>query len=134
MAGSTGSMTVTEYRTGMVKLIKFDWVTGSSSQTDDATGYTTFKDYDGQIIELATIPDGTAAPTASYDLAVVDKNSLDVLCGGGADRHTSSTEYKAFGSTGTKTYPFGAVCGSSLTLNVTNAGTEKRGLTYLFIR
>ena len=134
MAGSTGSVTVTEYRTGMVKLIKFDWVTGSSSQVDVATGYTAFKDYDGQIVELATIPDGTAAPDADYDITIIDKNSLDVLCGGGADRHTSSTEYKAFGSTGTKTYPFGCVTGSSLTLSIADGGTEKKGLTYLYIR
>jgi len=38
------------------------------------------------------------------------------------------------GTTGTLTKPLGAVAGSSLTLNITDAGTSKKGLAYLFIR
>ena len=134
MSDSTGVVTVTETRFPMVKLIKFDWIVGSGSQVDVATGYTAFKDYDGQIIQLVTIPDGTAAPDANYDLTITDKNSIDILCGSGANRHTSSTEYIVAGTTGTLTKPLGAVAGSSLTLNITDAGTSKKGLAYLFIR
>ena len=134
MSDSTGAVTVTETRFPMVKLIKFDWITGSGSQDHVATGFTAFKDYDGQVIELVTCPDSTAAPDANYDLTITDKNSLDVLVGSGANRHTTTTEYVRDGTTGTVTKPLGCVAGSSLTINITDAGTSKKGLAYLFIR
>ena len=133
MAGSTGVVTVTDQTLGVVKLIKYDWVTGSSSQTGEATGASS-EYYNGEIIEFVTIPDSTAAPAANYDITVTDGNSIDVLLGYGANRHTSSTEYIVRGTTGTYSKPLGWVANSLLTINVTNAGTEKRGIAYLYIR
>jgi hypothetical protein len=129
MAGTTGAITITEQTINMVKRIKFDWVTGSSSQTDEATGTTT-NYYDGKLLQFQTSPDSTAAPTADYDITITDSDSVDQLLGSGADRHTTSTEILTHSSS----TPLGVAIGTQLTINITNAGTETRGLAYLYIR
>lgn len=131
MAGSTGSATITETVYTSIKLVKFDWVTGSSSQTDDCTDYTVNKDYDGEVLGFIAIPDSTAIPSANYDIAIEDKNSIDILSGEGANLTTDATDYILPKSS---SYQLGAVAGSSLTLKVTSAGTEKKGVCYLYIR
>jgi len=50
---------------------------------------------EGFLIALETNPDGTTAPTASYDITLVDDEGLDVLQGAGADRHNTNTEMAA---------------------------------------
>ena len=91
-----------------------------------ASGQTT-KVYNGAIMRLVTVPSGTAAPTADYDIVVNDQDSTDVLMGAGIDRHTSNTEQVLASSLGVVAY-------DKLTLSVTNAGTSKEGTVYLYIR
>lgn len=126
MAGSTGTVTISEQSLGIITRIKFDWLTGSSSQTDIVTSSATTGWFNGQVVELATIPDSTAAPTDNYDIAITDSDGIDVLAGAGADRDTANTEYVVAS--------LGYVMSSKLTFAITNAGTEMRGLAYLYIR
>lgn len=45
----------------------------------------------GEIICIETDP-GTTAPTANYDMQLLDDNSIDVMGGALANRHTSTSE------------------------------------------
>jgi len=45
----------------------------------------------GFIVRVVTNP-GATAPTAAYDLTLLDEDGVDVLAGGGADRHETNTE------------------------------------------
>ena len=105
-----------------VKLIKWAW----TSATGGAVSQVTTNVYDGKLITLVTDP-GATAPTADYDVTITDDNSQDVLVGAGIDRHTTTTELVGEAS-------LGAVAGSTLTLVIANAGDEKTGTVYLYIR
>lgn len=115
------AVTVTETRHTVVKKVKFAW---TSDGTGAASGSTTFP-YDGKVELLTTVP--TDGPTDNYDITVTDSDGVDVLAGAGANRDTSATEQVAGAS-------LGAVAGSVLTINVSNAGASKSGVAYLYIR
>lgn len=126
-----GSATLTEYREkknidgySYVSKIKFDW----ASDTTETVSQTTVLDYDGVILYLVTVPDGGGtAPTALYDITLVDSDSIDVLGGKGANRSATATEYVNFPA------GLGAVSKSRLTLTVAAAGENKGGLVYVYI-
>jgi len=103
---------------------KIAW-TVTSSDTGTAS-LVTSRYYDGKIITLVTNP-GATAPTDNWDLTVLDSDSEDVLVGAGIDRDTANTELVGEAS-------LGAVANSKLTLSIANAGAEKTGVTYLYIR
>ncbi len=106
-----------------VKQIHWAWTSSSGGAADD----TTTAVFDGDIIGFGTVPSGSAAPTAAYDIAITDSNGLDVLFGQGIDRSATANEYVA-GSL------LGAVSESKLTLAVTSAGDTKEGVVVLWIR
>ncbi len=114
-------VTLTESGEG-VKLIKWAW----TSATGGAVSSQTVNHYDGKLISLVTNP-GATAPTDNYDVVINDDNSEDVLVGAGVDRDTANTEL-VNGTT------LGAVANSRLTLVISNAGDEKLGVVYLYIR
>lgn len=118
-----GTVTTTEITHNSVKKVKFAW-TSSSGGAADATTTATF---DGKMIQVTTVPDGTAAPTDNYDVEVQDADGVDLLQGNGANRDTAVTEHIAEAS-------LGAVAGSKLTLAVTNAGDTKEGAVYVYLR
>lgn len=120
---ATGTVTVTEITHTSVKKIAWAW----TATAGGAAGDSTTAAFDGDLIGLATIPDGVAAPTDNYDIVITDADSHDVLLGAGANRDTATTEYVAGSS-------LGAVSGSRLTLAVTNAGSGGKGVTILWIR
>jgi len=122
---AAGSVTITEETYGTIKKIKFAWVSGTVGEDGTASGQTT-NVYSGKILGLATDP-GATAPTDDYDITVTDEDSMDVLMGAGADRDTANTEYVLSAS-------LGAVANDKLTINVSNAGTSKVGIAYLYIR
>lgn len=141
MAGSASTITYDE--TGPIKKILIDWT------SDDATGAVTAttKKISGQLLKVVTDP-GTPAPTANYDIAITDGESVDVLSGLGgangtdpslANRHTSTTEVvHLLGEDGATpsallpgTYPF--VC-DILSVAVTNAGNSKQGQIIIYWR
>ena len=125
MADVAAVTTVTEKIEGPVKEIKFTFTSGEGIYAGTAEQATT-NTYNGKMIWVVIDP-GSTAPTADWDLTITDSDSLDVLQGGGADCSATVTEYIAKAS-------LGAVCNSILTMNVTNAGDQKTGAVYLFIR
>ena len=130
MSSSTGTCTVTEQTIGTVKRIKWTFVCGASSQADVIPATSTTLSYDGKVLQLQTSPDSTKAPDANYDITVLDSDSIDVLCGSGANRHTSTTEVLVHSSS----TPLGVAINTKLSLNIANGGTSGSGQVYLYIR
>lgn len=118
-----GTVTVSENRHGSVRKIIFDWTSSAGGAADATTTYP----YNGRIIGLTTIPDGVAAPTDNYDVALTDADGHDMLLGAGTNRDTANTEHVAEGS-------LSGVAGSAITLAVTNAGSAKKGTVIVWIR
>lgn len=130
MAGTTGSVTITEQTFGTVKRIKFAWICGSSSQVDVVPATSTTNAYDGKVLQVVTSPDATDAPDANYDLKLKDADGVDQFCGSAANRHTSTTEVLVHSSS----TPLGACMGTKLYLDVAGAGTSNQGTVYVYIR
>lgn len=119
-----GTVTVTERTHTSVKKITWDWLSDASGNADLVTTAA----YDGVIQRLVTVPDGGGTqPTDLYDLTITDGDGLDVLLGAGANRSNASTQQVASSS-------LGVVAGDTLTLNISNAGNAKGGVTHLYIR
>lgn len=139
MAGSASTITYDE--TGPIKKILIDWT------SDDTTGAVTAttKKISGTLLKVITDP-GTAAPTANYDIAITDEESVDVLSGLGgtggtapslANRHTSTTEVVHLVAEDSVTNPLPGsqpvVC-DVLSVAVTNAGNSKTGQIIIYWR
>jgi len=122
MAGS--AMVFTEIRHSSVKKIKAAWT--SDNGTGAVSGTTTYP-YNGRLIGAITVPDGVAAPSPNYDIAVNDDDSVDVALGALANRSDANTEYVAEAS-------MAGVANSKLTIAITAAGNSKQGTVYLYIR
>jgi len=103
--------------------VAFSWVTAADGT---ATGTTT-NAYTGEVLRLITVPDGVAAPTNLYDLAINDEDTTDILIAAGANRSATVTEQVIASS-------LGCVANDKLTLEITNAGNTKAGTVYLYIR
>lgn len=111
-----------EYRT--VKRIYWDWLCTDAGVVTSPS----LEKYSGVVFKVVTVPDGGGtAPTALYDITITDEDGVDVLCGLGADRSATATEYKS-SSDG-----LGACVDSKLTLNVSNAGNAKGGKVFLYL-
>ncbi len=121
-----GTATVTETVHTSVKKIK--WVWASSADNQGALKVTT-KAYDGLIERAEFIPDsGGTTPSNLYDVTITDSESVDVLAALGADLSNAATVTKVHSN------GLGAVAGSVLTLNVSNAGLSKGGTVILYLR
>ena len=120
------AITLSENNVGTVRRVSWSWTSAADGSVGAATGATTEKVYDGQVVWLVTDP-GATAPTDNWDLAINDANGVDVLAGAGANRDTANTEYVAAAS-------LGYVASSKLTIAVTNAGSGKTGTVYVYIR
>lgn len=118
-----GTVTNTEITLGSVKKIKFAWTSSAGGAADS----TTTAVFDGKLICVTTVPSGVTAPTLNYDVQVQDTDGVDLLAGNGANRSDTATEHITFTS-------LGAVCKSTLTLAVTNAGNAKLGDVYIYLR
>jgi len=118
-----GTVVATEITYPKVKKVKFAWTSNSSGDADK----TTTASFTGKLIQVTTVPDGTAAPTADYDVEVQDTDGVDLLAGAGADRSATATEHIT-------TDNVGAVAVSTLKLVVSNAGNSKKGTVYVYLR
>lgn len=117
--------TITEETHGSIKKVTFAWTILSSS-SGGVSGTTSYA-YNGEVHRLVTIPDGSSAPSANYDITVSDQDSTDILMAGGANRHSANTEQVNAAS-------LGVVANDKLTLNVTNAGSSCAGTAIVYIR
>lgn len=123
---TAGSVVITEEVYGTIKKIKFDWTSGDGAEDGTASGQTTHA-YSGKILGLATVPAGAPDVPTSYGITVTDEDSLDVLMAAGAGRSATATEYVL-------SISLGAVANDKLTVNISGAGTNKKGVAYLYIR
>jgi hypothetical protein len=126
---ANSAMTFTYDVTGPIKKILASW----TSDDGDGTVSGSTKKVSGYVVAAVTDP-GTAAPTANYDIALNDPESVDIV--GNCDttlanRHTTSTERVDF-VVGTAA---GARPATSdvITIAITNAGNSKTGQVILYI-
>lgn len=121
-----GTCTYTEEVHGSVKLVAADWLSDSAG---NVSGTSTTNYFNGKLIYFAADPDaGDTKPSEDYDVTVLDKNSVDVLHALGTDMGSAATV------TVDEFDGLGAVANSQLTVTVANAGDEKGGVVYLWIR
>lgn len=104
-----------------IKKITFSW----TSNAEGAATATTKDSYEGILESAVFVPDGSAVPSDQYDVVITDENGLDVLKGEGANRSNSVTQ---------RIQPKTPIANSKLTLVVSNAGSEKKGEVYLYLR
>jgi len=122
LAAGSASMTVTNQTTVYPKHITFEWVCeedGEVSGDESAV-------ISGIPIAFVTYPSATA-PTANYDLTLVDENGNDILCGTGANRASAADELVV----GDSLAPFS---NTTLELKALNAGSYKGGTAILYYR
>ena len=121
---AAGTVTVSEETFGAIKKIAFTWTSDGSGNADG----TTTAAFNGTIERLVTVPAAAgSAPTDNYDITIADQDGTDVLMGGGANRDTANTEQVLASS-------LGVVANDTLTIHVTNAGSAKGGVVYLYVR
>jgi hypothetical protein len=109
-----------------IEKITINW-TSDASGNADASIPSLF----GFIVKMITKPDGTAAPTADYDITLVGGLGEDALEGAGADRHTSDVECLTPGTSGAATPAF---VSGDYTFTVKNAGNAKAGQCVLYVK
>ena len=118
-------VTLTEKKSTSVRKISWDWLSTNLGVVTSASVNT----YDGVLERAVFIPDAAGTqPTNAYDVTITDSDSTDVLAGLGADLSNAATVTKVHSN------GLGAVAGSVLTLNVSNAGDAKGGQVILYLR
>jgi len=125
-----GTATKTETTKAVsVKQIVWAWTSGTAASPAQLGGVTsaTTAVLNGVIESVTQIP-GTTTPSNLYDVTITDGNSVDVITGLGANLSNAGTTYK------TNKDGLGAVVNSTLTLNVSNAGSAKTGSTIITLR
>lgn len=83
-----GTVTITHYQIGNIRRINFSVVADAS---DGSIPDTVLPKFQGRLLALHTNP-GATAPTANYDITLVDGDGLDRLQGVGLNRHTTNSE------------------------------------------
>jgi len=96
-----GTVTLTHYQLGNVRRINFSAVADAA---DGSFPDTALPKFQGRLIGLHTNP-GATAPTANYDITLVDGDGIDRLQGVGVDRHTSTSEQVPVVYSGTSVMP-----------------------------
>lgn len=128
-----GTVTVSYREHTSVRVAEVTW---ESDASGDATGTVAL---DGQIIKVTTNPD-TDAPSANYDITLVDEDGVDVAAGLLANRHTSNSEeaylYKeiTLGGTGTDRGILPIYHSGLVTFTVAAAGNAKNGVARIYYR
>ena len=125
MAAATGTCTIIEELYGGVKLINWHWFGGTAELSVGACTTPAF--YSGKLLYCVTAVG--SAPADNYNIAVWDKNDVDLLSSSGLSRSDTSAQSITIDN-------LGAVANSQLELQVTasgSAGTED-AYVYLWIR
>ena len=122
-----GTCTITEETYGSMKKVKWVWTVDSGSAQAAAASRTTSNTYNGAVQRLVTIPDGSSAPSASYDVTILDQDSTDILIGGGMNRAAASTEQVLAAS-------LGVIANDTMKLNCASTGASTAGTVIVYIR
>jgi len=123
------AVTLTEETIGVIKKIKWVWTAHTDGKVaKTTTNAVTTKTYNGELVRLVTVPDGTTAPSDNYTVQVFDEDSVDVLIGAATgNRDTANTEQILASS-------LGVVANDTLTLYIEGAGSGGKGTVYLYVR
>jgi hypothetical protein len=112
------------------QIVQVDWTSTAGGAASDSVNLY------GYLIKAVTVPSGAAAPTALYDITLVDglTGLADSAKGILIDRSATVTE-EVYGiaknSSDVASYPI-LLCGD-YTFTVANAGATKAGTCYLFL-
>ena len=101
-----GTVTQSNTHRGNIGVITLTCTADAADGSFPATALTT--KISGRILALETNP-GATAPTANYDITLVDAESYDVLQSLGLNRHTSNTERVSIVYSGTAVSPESAI-------------------------
>ncbi|MBA3754987.1 MAG: hypothetical protein H0X02_01590 [Nitrosomonas sp.] len=107
-----------------IERIVIDWTSDASGNAD-----VSIANLYGFVLKVVTVPSATA-PTALYDITLVDENLVDALDGKLADRSATVKEQVYPFATGAPTPIF--LCGTH-TFTVAAAGNAKIGKAILYI-
>jgi len=119
-----------KYIQATVIKVEIAWTTDGSGNfttidVDDDT-YGIAKDLVGRVCTMGlTDPDGTAIPTPSYDIEILDEYGIDIFGGALNDRHTSNSE-QTVPIIAPNTYGSRLITGD-LQFALANAGNSKQG-------
>ena len=115
-----GTITLEHAQVGNIRKIIATCVADAADASFPAT---VLPRIEGRLLALTTNP-GSPAPTANYDITLLNQHGADVLQGVGANRHTSNTEQANVVITGTGTHP---CVDESDTLTLTFANNAQNG-------
>jgi hypothetical protein len=106
--------------------------------TSDAAGAVTATiNIAGLIHKVVTNP-GATAPSANYDITLVDEDGIDIAQGLLANRHTTNSEevylYKEATLTGSVPAAIPIFHAGALTLTIAAAGDSKQGVVRIYYR
>ena len=110
-----GTITIEHYELGNIRKIVATCTADAAAATFPDT---VLPKFEGRLLDLATNP-GATAPTANYDVTVVDQHGHDVLESVGLNRHTANTEKAPIVYSGTGLHPT-VDESDTLTLNIDN--------------
>jgi hypothetical protein len=112
------------HKSKCIEVVQISW-------TSDGSGdFTEALELNGWLVKVVTDPDGTDAPTANYDITLVDENSVDAANSLLINRHTSTTEEVYTLVSGAAT-PI--LLSGDHTFTVANAGDTKAGVCKLYL-
>ena len=130
MAGSV----VVEYSSGLpVWRVTLTWVSDSSG---NVSGTLTTR-LSGTLVRVVFDPSANPAPSAGYDVTLLDERGIDLLAGLGGNLSASATSHTIPGvpmTDGTTTGVGLAQIEDALELRVANAGNATRGVVVLYLR
>ena len=120
-----GSVTINYSEHETVKYVEWIWTSDGSG---DVTGTDT-KVLSGVALRYATNPSATA-PSANYDITILDEDAIDIAAGALVNRHTSNSEQVLTGGDAKD----GTAFMGALSLVVANAGAAKIGTLRMYYR
>lgn len=138
-AHATGTVTqkLNKYQNGNLKTVVFSWTADAAAATvpDTDTSTAINAEIGGwYIYAIETDPDGTAVPTALYDITIKNAAGRDIAGGMLANRSASATELAIPCLDSTYHVYGGVLVDSTLTLSISgNAANSAKGTVKLFL-
>ena len=126
MAYGDGTLTQDYAKHGALNIATLTWTT-SAGGVFTATAMS--KSVNGMVVMVETDPDGTAVPTAAYDITLLNSGGADIMGGSLANRSATATELTMPLMNGNYT---GVAVQGPLTLTVTTAGNSKIGVVKIY--
>lgn len=108
-----GTITLSHQEIGHIRKIT---ATCTGDAADGSYPDTALPSFEGRLLQLKTNP-GATAPTANYDITLVDANGIDVLQSAGLNRHTTNSEVAAIIFASSSVHPY-VDATDVLTLNI----------------